>query len=129
MKVLIAEDDEDQLAVRKMLLDHSGFDSITASDGASALRAARAEHPACAVIDLRLPTEEQGLTLIRDLKRAQPKIHIFLLTGANRASLNHSPEMDLIDDVIEKGSPAANLIQKLTEISLRAGSISNPQAR
>ncbi len=116
MKVLIAEDDRDQLVIRERLLRQSGFEPIAAIDNKSALRAAEIGHPACAVVDLNFPTEESGLRLIRELKRSEPKMHIVVLTGANPARLDRLPERDLINDVVEKGSPAAKLIQTLRQI-------------
>ncbi len=117
----MAEDDRDQLAVRAMLLRQSGFEPIAAVDTRSALSAAAAGHPACAIVDLRFPTEESGLRLIRDLKRFDAGLHIFVLTGADPAKLNARPERALIDEVIIKGSPASKLIEKLKKVAGASG--------
>ncbi len=116
IKVLVVEDDADQLALRKMMLDRSGFEAIAVADTASALQAARFHHPACALLDLRLPSEEDGLMLIRELRREEPRIHIVVYTGVARARLEQHPEMSLVDAVIEKGSSASKMIQKLRHI-------------
>ncbi|MBV8864017.1 MAG: response regulator [Acidobacteriaceae bacterium] len=115
MRVLIAEDDRDQLAVREMLLRHSGFEPILALDSKTALRKAEAGHPVCAIVDLNFPTEEAGLRLIRELKQFDAGLHIFVLTGENPERLNRFPERLLIDEVINKGAPASKLIRKLKE--------------
>lgn len=119
MKVLIADDDEDQLAIREMLLNHAGFEALTALDCSAALRLAALEHPACAVLDLRLPDELSGLQLIRDLKVQNPEMRILVLTGGNLERLKRLPERALIDEVIGKGSPAALLLRKLRSAPLR----------
>ena len=118
MRVLIAEDDRDQLAVRELLLRQSGFEPIPAIDGKSALIAVKAGRPACAIVDLNFPTEESGLRLIRELKRIDAGLHIFVLTGNNTERINRLPERSLIDEVIGKGSPTAKLIQKLKKLEL-----------
>jgi two-component system C4-dicarboxylate transport response regulator DctD len=113
MKVLIADDDQDQLEVRSLLLSHSGFQTIRASDRESALRAAVAEKPDCAVVDLRLPTEEAGLRLIRSLKELDGAMRVIVLTGAETGKFTRLPERVLVDEVITKGSPASRLIETL----------------
>ena len=120
MKILIADDDRDQLAVREMLLTQSGFEPITACDRDSALRAATAEHPACALVDLRLPDEEGGLSLIRQLKARDARLRIFVLTGGNPRQLDGRPERALVDEVIRKGSPSSALILKLKDVERSA---------
>ncbi len=57
----MAEDDADQLFVRSMLLRQNGFEAIEAADIDSAMQKAFLHKPECAIIDLRLPTEEAGL--------------------------------------------------------------------
>lgn len=113
MKVLLADDDEDQLALRGMLLRQSGFETIEAADAISAIRLAAAQKPECAVIDLRFPTEELGLQLIRQLKALDASIHLFVLTGADPGRLARSPEKDLVDEILVKGSSSAQLIRRV----------------
>ncbi len=113
MKVLIAEDNEDQLALRGMLLRQSGLETIEATDAASALRLAADHKPHCAVIDLRLPTEELGLRLIRQLKTLDESIHVLVLTGADPSRLARRPEKNLVDDIVVKGSSSAYLVERV----------------
>lgn len=117
MKVLVAEDDPDQLSLRCMLLARSNFEPVGAADAATALELALAQHPPCAIVDLRLPTQERGLQLVRDLKALDPAMHIFLLTGNDSRHLARTPESSLIDAVLTKGSASAALIQKLKSVA------------
>jgi DNA-binding response OmpR family regulator len=111
MKVLVAEDDQDQLELRSLLLAQSGFEAIPARDSAAALRAAAAQKPDCAVVDLRFPAEEHGLRLIRELKRMNAAIRIIVLTGMDAARLARLPENALVDEVIVKGSSSGRLVE------------------
>jgi CheY-like chemotaxis protein len=118
MKVLLADDDRDQLALRSMLLERSGFETILAFDGASAAELAAAQKPECAVIDLRLPTEELGLQLIRELKSLDPAIHIIVITGGNPGPVTRQPVADLIEGIVQKGASSGLLIQKLRSLAV-----------
>jgi DNA-binding NtrC family response regulator len=117
MKVLVADDDHDQLSVRCLLLARSGFETLPAADAATAIQLAAAHKPQCAVVDLRLPTPERGLQLIHDLKKLDPGMHVFVLTGGGGRRLAEGPERTLIDAVLTKGSASAVLIQKLRTVA------------
>lgn len=113
MRILLADDDRDQLALRSMLLARSGFETLEAADRSSAIKLAAEQKPECAVIDLRFPTENIGLRLIRELKSLDSKMHVFVLTGGDPDQFARHPERKLVDQVIVKGSSSAYLVQKL----------------
>lgn len=113
MRVLVVDDDRDQLMLRCLLLQRHGFETIQAGDAPSALAAAAAKKPDCAVVDLYLPDVEAGLGLIRELKTVDKGIRLVLLTGARSGYLAGRLEAKLIDVVIEKSLGSANLVQKL----------------
>ncbi len=118
MKVLVVDDDPDQLVLRTMLLEQTGFETIRAADAGSAADLAAAEKPECAVVDLRLPTEELGLELIRELKRLDPAIHIVVITGGNPERVAREPVADLIEEILQKGGPSGLLISKLKSLAV-----------
>ena len=117
MKILLADDDRDQLELRSMLLARGGFETIQACDGRTALEAAAAQMPECAVVDLRLPTEELGLGLIRGLKNLNAAMRVIVLTGGDPSRLNELPERRLVDEVIVKGTSSANLLEALRALA------------
>ena len=117
MTVLVADDDEDQLFVRSMLLRQHGFEPVAAKDVESALEQAAAHQPRCAVIDLRLPTEESGRRLIRELKALDSKIQVIVLTGADAKRFARCAEKELVEEILVKGSPSTRLIERLTAIA------------
>ena|SRR5438270_2955351 len=118
MKVLLADDDSDQLTLRSMLLEKSGFETFEASDSHAAVRIVSSHRPECAVIDLRIPTEDAGRRLIRDLKSIDSNLHVFVLTGADPARFARAEERKLVDEVIVKGASMATLIKKLRLLAL-----------
>jgi CheY-like chemotaxis protein len=116
MKVLLVDDDPDQLYVRSVLLEKNGFGVVAASNRSTALEVAQAEQLSCALVDLSLPSEQDGLALIRDLKAQSPALPIVLLTGKRARLLARLPEMRLVNQIVEKGSASHDLLRKLREI-------------
>lgn len=120
MRVLLADDDCEQLALRSMLLARSGFEILEAPDRNAALALAAEQKPECAVIDLRFPTESIGLQLIRELKKLDSAMHLLVLTGSDPEKFALRPERKLVDQVIVKGSSSAHLVRQLKFIASAA---------
>lgn len=81
--VLVADDDEDILALVSLRLERAGYEVVTAKDGVEALAAAEARTPQIAVVDVMMPRMD-GHELVRRL-RARPetaRIPILILTAA-----------------------------------------------
>ncbi|HEY8724579.1 MAG TPA: response regulator [Gaiellaceae bacterium] len=80
--LLVADDDEDILALVQLRLSRSGFEVIVARDGEEALRLAQERHPDLAVLDWMMP-KSSGLEVLRAI-RANPDttdIPVVLLTA------------------------------------------------
>lgn len=77
MKILVVEDDIDQLNVRRLLLENAGYEVATAQNAAEAIE----RLPGCHLVlmDLRLPAPEDGIQLIR---AASGSARIIVLSGA-----------------------------------------------
>lgn len=82
--ILVADDDPTIVAILSALLQQDGFRVLTAADGKTALRLARAERPALILLDWHMPALE-GLELTRILRAdADPALRdvpIVLFTG------------------------------------------------
>ena len=81
-RILVVEDDPDQLEMRKLILEHAGYEVATAQNAAEALD----RLPGCQVVvmDLRLPTPEDGLRLIQ---AASGSAKIIVLSGDAETAL------------------------------------------
>jgi DNA-binding response OmpR family regulator len=81
-KILVVDDEPDALELIGFNLKRAGFDVVTASDGAEALRRARESPPALVVLDLMLP-ELDGLQVCRLLRgdSRTASIPIIMLTA------------------------------------------------
>jgi len=80
--ILVVDDEPGIVQIARDYLDRAGFRVLTAGDGASALRMARAERPSLLVLDLMLPGVD-GLDVTRALRQdpATRKLPIIMLTA------------------------------------------------
>jgi DNA-binding response OmpR family regulator len=85
--VLIADDDEDILALVHRALAESGYEVLVARDGATALATARERKPALALLDVAMP-ELDGYEVTSALKSdpATEGIVVILFTARSEAS-------------------------------------------
>jgi len=65
--ILIADDDEDILALVKAVLERSGHEVVAVGDGAEALASVRTRRPDLAVLDITMPHVD-GLEVLRRLR-------------------------------------------------------------
>jgi len=81
-KILVVEDEPDQLAVRRQLLEQAGYEVISARSAADALP----QLPNCQAVlmDLRIPKLDDGMELIHAAKAASAPI--IVLSGAESDS-------------------------------------------
>ena len=81
--VLVADDEEDILALIAFSLERSGYTVILARDGEEALALARDERPDLAVLDVTMPKLD-GFELTRRLRtdEATSRMPIILLTAS-----------------------------------------------
>lgn len=65
--ILVAEDDEDNRFIMKMLLEMRGYRVVTATNGCEAISCAENERPDLILMDLRMPVQN-GLATTRQLR-------------------------------------------------------------
>lgn len=102
-RVLVVEDDPDQLMLRKLLLERAGYAVIAAATPAAAIEALN-RNPDAAVLDLSLPDTDSGLALIAQLHEAAPSLPLAVLTGW-RGALAGRPEAAFVREVLDKPCP------------------------
>jgi len=101
-RILVVEDDATQLDIRKQILQHAGFDLITARDATEALE--RWEGCAVVVMDLRIPEPEDGARLIQAIAG---RVRIIVLSGGQV-----DPDL-AVDEVLTKPCPSKRLIETI----------------
>jgi CheY-like chemotaxis protein len=98
-ELLLIDDRRDQLELRRLLFEQAGYAVRVAETVDSALRMVEERAPAAAIMDLRLPTAEEGRRLIRRL--SLHAIRIIVLSGWP-ADLENTPEREHVDRLFAK---------------------------
>jgi two-component system response regulator GlrR len=102
-RILLVDDDPDQLEVRRMLFQQAGHEVYTAVDAGTALDVLDRAAPQLVVTDLRLPQVEDGLALIRAMRQRAAAVRIVVLSGWP-SDIEQLPEAGLVDAIV--GKPA-----------------------
>jgi len=103
-RILVVEDDTGQLDIRRQILEHAGYEVVTAQNAPEAL----ARLPGCQVVvtDLRIPTPEDGLRLIQ---AASGMARIIVLSGGQ-------PDAALpVDEFLTKPCPSKKLLEAIAK--------------
>jgi DNA-binding response OmpR family regulator len=81
-RILIADDNEENVDILRTRLAHDGYEIVTASDGEEALTAARASRPDLILLDIMMPRLD-GIEVCRQLKadRSLPFTPIIMVTA------------------------------------------------
>ena len=79
LTILLVEDDEDNRAIYRTVLEHSGFNVVMAADGLEALRLAVETRPALVLMDITIPLLD-GWEVTRRLK-ADPATRALLVVA------------------------------------------------
>jgi len=116
-RVLLVEDDADQLEIRKLLLEHAGHEVVSAQDAESARELFARWPPEIALVDLRLKTDNDGLDLVREFRTARPALRILVLSGWVEG-LAGRVEAAMVDAVLPKPSGSGTLLKTVARLAL-----------
>ena len=93
MKILVVDDDENNLLLTKLELRDELWQVVTASDGREAMELFRNENPDMVIVDVKMPGID-GLTILREMKAIHPAIPIVIFTGFDKAAVTVPSEAD-----------------------------------
>jgi CheY-like chemotaxis protein len=104
-RLLVADDDVQQLGIRKLLLEAAGHEVAIADTAPEARHLLEELRPDVLVMDLRLPKLKDGLSLIRCVEEKRLAAKIIVLSGWTE-ELCDLPEEKLVCCVL--GKPIRN---------------------
>ncbi|MEJ2216211.1 MAG: sigma-54 dependent transcriptional regulator [Gemmatimonadota bacterium] len=104
-RILIVDDDRAVLQVLARRFEKSGWDVVSAADGASAIAVVRGESPDVVILDLQLP-DTSGLAVLEQVKALDADAGVVILTGHG--------DIPLAVDAIHRG--AENFLTKPVDL-------------
>jgi DNA-binding response OmpR family regulator len=107
--LLLVDDDHKQLTLRKVLLEHSGYDVFTARDASDGMQLFESESPDAVVLDFEMPPVNGGI-LAGNIRRANHAIPIVMLSGCAAVP---SSALRVVDTFIPKPSAPSVLIEAI----------------
>lgn len=110
--VLLVEDDADQLDLREQILSMAGHTVLPARNAAEAL--AHESSAQVAVLDLRIPTLDEGVSLIQQIQARTPSMKLIVLSGWT-AGLTVK-----VDQVLEKPVKTRVLLSHIARLAVLA---------
>ena len=123
-KILLVDDDIDQLEQNKIMLEARGYKVAAADSAAAGWELFQKEKPDAAVIDLIMEEYDSGFILSYRIKKhdAGKNIPVFVLTSATyttgfkfEAGTAEEKEWIKCDEIINKPAAIDDLVQKLEE--------------
>jgi DNA-binding response OmpR family regulator len=122
--ILVVDDEPRIVQLVRDYLEHSGFAVLVATDGQSALRAARTGRPDLVVLDLALPGLD-GLDVARALRR-EGDVPIIMLTARTEES-DKLVGLELgADDYLTKPFSPKELVARVRAVLRRADGLARP---
>ncbi|MFN3326257.1 MAG: response regulator [Bryobacteraceae bacterium] len=113
-RVLLVDDDADQLEIRRLLLERAGHQVWAASGVEEARRLSEENRLELVVMDLHLPEAGDGVRLIRHVREALPGVRIVVLSGWTEALVG-TPEARMVDHVLRKPVRSGELLRLVAQ--------------
>jgi serine phosphatase RsbU (regulator of sigma subunit) len=113
-RIVVIDDNENDLQVTKRLLDRRGYDAIPASSGEEGLRLARQVMPDAIIVDYRMPGMD-GFEVTRRVK-SDPELQtipVLMLTGSDSAEHVVEGLGAGAEDFVTKGSDIEIVVARL----------------
>ncbi len=112
--ILIADDDKDISDSMTAILDHTGYEVITVSDGTSVMQAVKAL-PDLILLDIQMPGHD-GPTVCRQLKRQASTKDIPIIIVSASMDVQQKAEQAGANDYLEKPFDMDVLQQKVFDL-------------
>lgn len=113
-KILLVEDNVDNRAIYRTILEYHGYELIEAVDGEQGLKKAREENPALILMDISIPVMD-GLEVTRTLKADErtKQIPIIALTAHAMASDRQKAEEAGCDGYLAKPVEPKRVVEEV----------------
>jgi DNA-binding NtrC family response regulator len=115
-QILLVDDEKDVLESFQMILELTGYDVITASDGRQGLELYKKHNPCMVFSDVKMPNMD-GYELFSNIIKINSKAKMILITGYESQEKSKTALKNGLLEVIEKPIETHVLDQKIKEHS------------
>lgn len=121
--VLYVDDDRDCLDVMRMILESRGYVMLEARSGAEGLALFESHAPDAMIVDLMMETVDSGIRLVREVRRRQPDLPIFILSSVGDRLSQYVDPADLnVTGIMQKPIRGDDVLQLLRRLHKREAS-------
>ena len=128
MKILVAEDTRDLNRNITILLNHEGYETDSAFDGAEALEYLKTDGYDCVILDIMMPKVD-GLTVLKELRRRRILTPVLLLTAKAEIEDRVSGLNCGADDYLPKPFASKELLARIRALIRRQPSFAAEELR
>ena len=114
IRILVIEDNPNWVNKTRQILRHLGYANVRTSANAEEARATFKEFdPHLAVVDIMLPEDEDGFDLIKEMRDADPRMHIIAVSALESSDYKSFGIRAGADDYIAKTATITELSDRL----------------
>ncbi len=81
MKILVIDDEEDKCRLYKEELEEEGYEVVTSTTGPAGIDLFNREKPDLVTLDIYMSHRDEGIDLLRQMKKIDPRVPIIMLTA------------------------------------------------
>ena len=118
-RILFADNEREQLRVFQLLLESSGHEVLLAASPAEVIALLDGTPPDLLIVDLRFPTYQQGVALLRAIRASGCDKPVILLSGWPDEFLG-SPDEKLVNRVMMKPARIPDLLAAIGDLTDRS---------
>lgn len=117
-QIMVVDDDPDFVAIVTRVLESSGYETVTAANGAQALAAMHEQRPDLVLLDIMMSTVLDGLSVSEEMHddpelRDVPLIMVSSITDTEHAAVFPTDEYVHMDGWITKPIRPEDLLKKV----------------
>lgn len=119
-KILVVDNEEDQLDMMGSLLDRMGYQAVLAQDTDTALKLFKSDRFALVITDLIMPGKD-GMELCEQVKSAVPGTAVYMFSGHVDLYEPEKIKRAGFDGYLQKPIDVAQLRQEIEKVFVTAG--------
>jgi CheY-like chemotaxis protein len=116
-RILVVDDDPDQLEMRRLILEHAGHAVASARTAEEARREFVRIAPELLVMDLRLERVGDGIELVREFRGQDPAVRVIIVSGWP-GDLADTPDAVKVDAIVPKPARTERLLSAVAKLAM-----------